>query len=57
MLTREDRIQHPEFGDTYTFVALDPATKLAISFLVGKRTSVHTNQFIADLSQRIEGET
>jgi len=55
MLTLEDRQRHPEFGDCYTFVALDPASKVVVSFLVGKRDVPHTKQFIADLSQRIDG--
>lgn len=46
---------NPELGDAYTFVSMDPATKLVLNFTVGKRTSETTNQFIADLSQRIEG--
>jgi len=54
-LTEEDKFTNPEFGDAYTFVGLDPATKLVVSYLVGKRDHLNTNQFIADLSQRIEG--
>ena len=54
-LTDEDRLYHPEYGDTYTFVALDPTTKVVVSYLVGKRDHAHTNHFVADLSQRIEG--
>lgn len=55
VLKPEDKIQHPEYGDAYTFVALDPASKIVIGYLVGKRDMEHTQQFIADLSQRIEG--
>ncbi|MGH7230283.1 MAG: hypothetical protein ACREJU_02875 [Nitrospiraceae bacterium] len=55
MLTREDRQAHPEYGDTYTYVALDPVTKLIPTFHVGKRDSLNTHAFIADLSRRIEG--
>jgi IS1 family transposase len=46
---------NPELGDAYTFVSIDPATKLVLNFTVGKRTSKTTNIFIADLSKRIEG--
>jgi IS1 family transposase len=46
---------NPELGDAYTFVSIDPATKLVLSFAVGKRTAEATYQFIADLSQRIVG--
>ncbi len=28
---------NPEYGDTYTFVALDPSSKLVIAYLVGTR--------------------
>ena len=55
-LTDEDRFFNPEYGDTYTFVALDPVTKLVVSYLVGKRDHTHTNRFLADLSHRIDGE-
>jgi len=55
VLKRADRIQHPEYGDTYTFVALDPTTKMVVAYLVGKRDQKHTDRFVADLSQRIEG--
>ncbi len=54
-LTEHDSIAYPEYGDTYTFVALDPASKLVCSYLVGKRIPAHTDWFIADLSRRIEG--
>jgi len=54
-LTAEDKLYHPEYGDTYTFVALDPASKMVVSYLVGKRDHAHTDHFIADLSSRIEG--
>lgn len=45
-----------DLGDAYTFISIDPATKLVLNFTVGKRTSEATYQFIADLSQRIEGQ-
>ncbi len=55
-LTPEDRVAHPEYGDTYTFVALDPSSKMVVAFLVGKRNQVYTDRFIANLSQRIDGD-
>jgi IS1 family transposase len=55
-LTPRDRQRHPEYGDAYTFVALDPASKVVVSYLVGKRNASYTDSFIADLSQRIEGD-
>lgn len=40
-------------GDQYTFVALDPETKLIPAYKVGKRTAFTTMQFIDDLASRI----
>lgn len=40
-------------GDQWTFVAIDPDTKLIPSYLVGKRTSVCANIFMRDLSMRL----
>jgi IS1 family transposase len=42
-----------EYGDAYTFVAIDAGTKLVISYLVGKRDQPSTDVFIADLRTRI----
>ncbi len=44
-----------EFGDAYTFVALDQDTKLVPAFLVGKRDKGHTYEFVGDLASRIDG--
>lgn len=40
-------------GDQYTFVAMDSDTKLIISYLVGKRDSLTTQNFIQDLCGRL----
>src|SRR5260370_29013023 len=40
-------------GDQYTFVALDPETKLVPSYRVGKRDLPTATAFIADLSERL----
>jgi len=40
-------------GDQYTYVALDPNTKLVITFLVGKRNVPNTVDFVRDLSERV----
>jgi IS1 family transposase len=40
-------------GDQYTFVALDPETKLVPSYLVGKRDLPTASAFITDLSERL----
>jgi IS1 family transposase len=42
-----------EFGDAYTFVALDPETKLVPAFHVGRRTWHDTELFINDLQGRV----
>jgi IS1 family transposase len=54
--TVEERKPNSGIGDQYTFIALDPKSKLA-AWHVGKRDSPNTHKFIADLSQRIEGST
>jgi IS1 family transposase len=40
-------------GDQYTFVALDPETKLVPSYLVGKRDLPTATAFMADLADRL----
>ncbi|MGC9954778.1 MAG: IS1 family transposase [Rhizomicrobium sp.] len=40
-------------GDFWTFVALDPETKLVPSFFVGKRTGENAYRFMRDLSERL----
>lgn len=40
-------------GDMWTFVALDPETKLVPAFRVGKRTRPHAVAFMTDLSERL----
>jgi IS1 family transposase len=42
-----------EYGDVYTFVALDADTKLIPAFHVGNRDGDNTRLFIRDLKQRI----
>jgi IS1 family transposase len=41
------------YGDVWTFIALDSETKLIPSFVVGKRDAYHTKMFIADLADRV----
>lgn len=40
-------------GDMWTFVALDPQTKLVPTFRVGKRTGENARKFMVDLSDRL----
>ena len=42
-----------EWGDVYSFLALDSTSKVMISFLVGKRDGASTEAFIADLRARL----
>jgi IS1 family transposase len=42
-------------GDAYTWTAIDPDTKLAISWLVGRRDSEYAEAFIEDLASRLSG--
>lgn len=44
-----------EWGDTYTWVAIDAETKLIISYLVGKRDAYDAMRFVKDFSARITG--
>ena len=45
-----------EYGDQYTFVALDPSSKLVVSFVVGKRDGITTQELIDDLKDRVSGK-
>jgi hypothetical protein len=40
-------------GDAWTFLSIDPATKLMPSFLVGKRDRYHAVAFMEDLASRL----
>lgn len=42
-----------EWGDAYTWVAIDSQTKLVISYLVGKRDAASAHQFVRDFSERL----
>lgn len=44
-----------QFGDAYTFIALDPKSKLVPAWRVGKRDGVSTRAFVDDLRARISG--
>lgn len=41
-------------GDVWTFVAVDPETKVVPSFLVGKRDYLSTRAFLGDVSARMK---
>lgn len=42
------------YGDAWTFIALDADTKLIPSFVVGKRDSYHAKAFMSDLAARVK---
>jgi IS1 family transposase len=42
-----------EWGDVYSFLAIDSTAKIVISFHVGKRDQASTDTFIADLRARL----
>lgn len=42
-------------GDVWTFVAIDPRTKLVPSYHIGRRDWQHTQQFMTDLASRVAG--
>jgi IS1 family transposase len=43
------------WGDAWTWVAIDPDTKLVVSYLVSKRDEPSAKQFLADCANRISG--
>lgn len=51
-VTRED--DRSRVGDMWTFVALDPDTKLVPTYRVGKRTLPNAMAFMNDLSERLD---
>lgn len=44
---------HADYGDCYTFTAIDPVTKLMPCWLVGERTPECTEEFMLDLAPRL----
>ena len=50
-VTKDD--DRSRVGDQWTFVAIDPDTKLIPSYLVGKRSKANAVAFMTDLSERL----
>jgi IS1 family transposase len=44
-----------EYGDAWTWVALDSDTKLCVTFLVGPRNAGACHEFMQDLAERVVG--
>jgi transposase-like protein len=49
----EDRRDEFGYGDVWTWVALDPDTKVVPTWLVGRRDGADATAFIADLKPRL----
>jgi IS1 family transposase len=43
------------FGDQYTFVAIDPKSKLILSHVVGRRNGINSDRLMMDLANRVSG--
>jgi IS1 family transposase len=52
---RMTRTDSPEKGDQYTFVAMASATRAIVTYRTGKRDTGTTQEFIADLRERVIG--
>lgn len=50
---RDGDAAHADYGDCYTFTAIDPDTKLMPCWLVGVRTARCADEFMADLAPRL----
>jgi IS1 family transposase len=50
---RASDLTHADYGDCYTFTAIDPVSKLMPCWLVGQRTGQATEDFMADLAPRL----
>src|SRR5207302_4865397 len=44
----------PQYGDVWTFAAIDADTKLVPSFKVGKRDHATANAFVSDVASRLK---
>jgi len=50
---KKNAVRTGNYGDVWTFIALDVDTKLIPAFIVGKRDAYHAKAFIADLAERV----
>ena len=51
----DKRREEHGIGDAYTWVALDPDSKLVVTWRVGHRTAEDAERFMADLASRLAG--
>lgn len=52
---RKGKRHPPSFGDTYTFFAIDPESKLVPAYRTGKRSLMTATKFMRDLRSRVVG--
>lgn len=50
----KDKIGFIGYGDTWTWIAIDPISKLVVSWALGARDAEMANIFIADLASRLK---
>jgi len=50
---KKNAVRTGNYGDVWTFIALDADTKLIPAFIVGKRDAYHAKAFMADLASRL----
>ena len=55
-MSEEEKLWHPDWGDSWVWVAIDRFSKALISWLVADRKQPSCVQFCADLAQRVEGD-
>lgn len=53
---RKNAVRTGNYGDVWTFIALDADSKLIPSYVVGKRDSYHAKAFMSDLAERVKNE-
>lgn len=53
---KKKNAKRPEYGDIWTFTALDPDSKLMVSWLVGERSQESATAFMCDLASRVSGK-
>jgi len=52
----EDKKGQFGYGDVWTWTAIDPESKLVVSYMVGQRTAMYAQAFIADLAARLNNK-
>jgi IS1 family transposase len=55
-MTREERHEHPERGDSWLWASIDPDSKAIITWRTGKRNRRAAEAFTEDLASRVTGQ-